>query len=1063
MGDVFATHREYWEELCTHAEPVAERAYLQAFVNSQKNSSLQFTSSEILSVCKGVRVKSAPGLDCWSNQHLACMNKECATALSSVFEHILASGEWPSALLKARVSLLPKPNAPAEKVSSWRPITITSVFYRLYAKACLFRCIQSALQYLPSEMLGGIPNRHSQVAVVRVYFWIERLVCTGQGSLYGVSLDAAKCFDRIALSDALKAGMSCAIPLELLAPVISFYLGHERHTSVRHFLDRRGWEVSRGLIQGCSISVLLTCCVLRSWHEAMGPNVSAFSYIDDRLLLSSESAQLEASWHHSERWDIERHWMLNQKKTIQFCVGGRMETLTWAQEPLTVQSQFVWLGHEYFTRYNSSRTVWPKRLEAAQEAIRKLATLKTTPVTKQKVVERAIAPIFSYGVHATMPPLSQIKGLTQRIRQALWGKDSKRFHCFPLACAVLYRVHCLDVRSALIYNHVLSMCTALCDSENWRLYQELKGGPRFQKPRGPAHLLDSLLAEIGGAILPGQYLDLGTSGHVSFRDRKLLGHRLRDVLRHALVAKAAAKRRNLNLGGANVDFQTTTLLYRKQYVKHRSGLVTLLLDGAITQERLVHMSDEGTEVTDQCSFCGREREDIHHVLWVCKHWERFRTLASGELLLLQGLPPAAVSCGLALDSFTDRQKKIWPKVQEQCALVLEQHQQALCHPRNREAKVSVLRNPRPCEPGNIPEAATFEQWAAGNYLELRSVTNLSSSHVPWMFSRQQYNQLTHWLASVRIARDPETVPKVCILEVYVSYILANEGHRFTSGLSEKSRGHWWTVQVSQFMRAIRSIQGLALDHKLLPDVDAGAAKADWARRWHVPPQILMVREGLVLPQHARVREFLDNWCLMPTGASHDASSGAELWRRQTIGNEHSQVVGGGALSQLSINWQWSSSLVRRRWSKKITPAPWMLSYYNNKSWVRDMHQLADRNNFALLLGIAGLEGVECSRDLAIVAGKRTKKAKLYQSIVQQNEAAVSLSSHVGAYSGARIQCALCEMCAPLSHTRVWCKKSCSSDVGGRGGIIRRVNAELGAVIAQMEREAAELRLAARAL
>ena len=149
---------------------------------------------------------------------------------------------------------------------------------------------------------------------------IERLICSGEGSLYGVSLDASKCFDRISLSDAIRAGTACGVPVQVLAPVIAFYIGHQRHTSVRHFLDKKKWNLSRGLIQGCSISVLLCCCVMRSWHEAVGPQICAYSFVDDRLLLTANSEVLSASWRASETWDHAHHWELNQKKSTQFCV-----------------------------------------------------------------------------------------------------------------------------------------------------------------------------------------------------------------------------------------------------------------------------------------------------------------------------------------------------------------------------------------------------------------------------------------------------------------------------------------------------------------------------------------------------------------------------------------------------------------------------------------------------------------------------------------------------------------------------------------------------------------------
>ena len=731
IQSVLDAHRDYWEGICAHQSPDVEQEYLREFVNSQSGQGLEyFTGKEVHLVARTLRTKSAAGLDCWSNESIRRMDESCAASLASMFNRILHEGVWPIHLRSARVSLLPKPGAPSEQPSSWRPITITSSFYRMFARVCLWKCIQAVLPFLPSEILGGIPQRSAQRAVIKVYLWIERLICSGEGSLYGVSLDASKCFDRISLSDAIRAGTTCGVPMQVLAPVVAFYLGHQRHTSVRHFLDKKKWAISRGLIQGCSISVLLCCCVMRSWHEAVGPEICAYSFVDDRLLLTDNAEDLSASWRASEEWDHTHQWELNQKKSTHFVLGPSMDALTWMNEPLTEGNQFVWLGHEYFTKYNSARTIWPKRLSASQDSLRKLTYLHVSPITKQKVSERAVSPMFAYGVHSTLPPVSQMKGLSSSIKQALWGPNKKRFHCWPLACSILYRAHCVDVKSALIYNHITWMCEALNDVGIWDLYQDLIHGVRRLKPRGPAQLLDQLLTELGGAITPDKKLDLGRFGCAELGEKKSLTHNLRQCLRHRLLDLACTKRRHLDLGGNRVDIRRSTQLYRQQHVKHRSGLVTLLTDGAITQERLHHMGDG---IDDQCSFCGRAKEGIRHVLWECERWEEYRVYRADDELLAD-LPPAALLCGLALDSFTCRQQKIWMRVQEQCSAILERHQLELCKPHTQSARVCPQTSqPLVNAPMRMPEPATHAQWSRGSFLAVAHNANVASSRVPWMF------------------------------------------------------------------------------------------------------------------------------------------------------------------------------------------------------------------------------------------------------------------------------------------------------------------------------------------
>ena len=146
-----------------------------------------------------------------------------------------------------------------------------------------------------------------------------------------------------------------------------------------------------------------------------------------------------------------------------------------------------------------------------------------------------------------------------------------------------------------------------------------------------------------------------------------------------------------------------------------------------------------------------------------------------------GLPPAALLCGLALDSFTCRQQKIWMRVQEQCSAILERHQMELCKPHTQSARACPQTSqPLANAPMIMPEPATPAQWSRGSFLAVSHNPNVASSRVPWMFSRAQYNRMCHWLAGLRVAAagDVESVPKLSVIELYASYLVANGMHRF---------------------------------------------------------------------------------------------------------------------------------------------------------------------------------------------------------------------------------------------------------------------------------------------
>ena len=305
MFEVFDTHRRFWEGVCAHPDPPSESQNLHQTVFSLRaNEFERITGDQVTAAIKSMNLKSVAGLDCWKPSTLKMLDRQGAHALAELFNQIIETGKWPKEMTRAKVSLLHKPGTQPDRVSSWRPITVTSCFYRLFARLCLNQSLHAVLPYLPEEMLGGLPGKTTPAALLKVYLWVERIIRTGEGRLFGISLDASKCFDRISVLDALRAGAACKFPSHLLAAIGSFYQVHERFTCIRQMLDTKSWSISRGIIQGCSVSVILTCCVLKTWHDLSLPGVLSLSFIDDRLLLSEDSEALSQNWTSSCRWDV---------------------------------------------------------------------------------------------------------------------------------------------------------------------------------------------------------------------------------------------------------------------------------------------------------------------------------------------------------------------------------------------------------------------------------------------------------------------------------------------------------------------------------------------------------------------------------------------------------------------------------------------------------------------------------------------------------------------------------------------------------------------------------------
>ena len=1054
--EIFGGHRTFWESICAHPSPEEEKSAVSTYINADAPEEI-LTRGQVLGAVRSQKAKSAGGLDSWDPAVLKQVREAEADSLADMYNLILRTKRWPAVLTKARVSLIPKPGAPAESPASWRPITITSVFYRIFAKICLFSAIGKVLQMLPSSMLGGLPSRTTPAAILRVYLDIESVIRQGRGCVLGVSLDAAKCFDRISVLDAVRAGEWCGIPRRFLQAIAAFYAQHQRHTSVRKHIDPQPWSLSRGLIQGCAASVLLTCCLLSTWHERIPKGVGTYSFIDDRLLFGQEARLVEEAWICSEAWNEQHGWAINPSKTVQFEVGAQLPTLMSHDEPIKRGKDFTWLGHQLMTGYNLPREVWKKRFDKAWAALVRLQQLQVAPVTKQRAVERAVSPLYAYGMHHCLPAQASLKQLSSETRASVWGRKRKVYHSWDMAKAILYRTHAIDPWSAVTYQHLMFVITGLQHREVKQSFYETHVMPERHRSRGPCQLFNQLLEQLACQHSREGILFPGMENPIPFEEKAKLGHHLRACLRDRLVNSACRKRKNLALEGFRPNLEVTQKLYRRRFVQDRSGLVALLTDGVITAERSVHMNSG----SKQCPFCQAEVEDVEHVLWKCPKWTQYRKLSPEVQTAVAALPPAARRCGVGCLGMSQLLCSSWDKIQKQCAKIIVAHQAATCGPQKQNCLRGGAPNtgPERMIGGHpVPPFATLQEWIQGRPLEMQGQCNLSTSKHPWIYSKEQFNKLQHWATTLRVGQPDR--PPVSVLEMYVSYLLQNGQYRFASEWPDTQRGGWWTQQLAAFVKGVRSLQHVSLETALIPEQDQAADRPPWTKCWHVPPQVVSSLKGLMLYRHSEVRAFLANWEQETTDLS-EVTHGAEEWRRYSLGIANSQMSAQGTLSAVSLLWHIPVPYNRRSKDKKSVP-PWVQQNHDVARYREQLVRVGGLDDSQLAL--CKVEGVYNNDSLCRLAGRLTKRGKSIAAWMQHNGNAKSERCHLAAPLASRVQCPSCKMPSSISHISGWLAKECShAHSGGRVRLVGTLQEEWKTLHVKATRDAAALRAAAAAL
>eukprot|EP00971_Amphidinium_carterae_P095647 1892515-Amphidinium_carterae.1 len=102
--------------------------------NHRGDNKLPGEVSDLRAIVKQLPKGSASGMDGWSNEAVKCLSDDALRVLLLTFEIIETSGTWPTSLCKVRTQMIPKTDEPTPSVESLRPISITSVWFRLWGK-----------------------------------------------------------------------------------------------------------------------------------------------------------------------------------------------------------------------------------------------------------------------------------------------------------------------------------------------------------------------------------------------------------------------------------------------------------------------------------------------------------------------------------------------------------------------------------------------------------------------------------------------------------------------------------------------------------------------------------------------------------------------------------------------------------------------------------------------------------------------------------------------------------------------------------------------------------------
>eukprot|EP00971_Amphidinium_carterae_P278034 5519246-Amphidinium_carterae.1 len=219
-----------------------------------------FTADALTRLCARLRKKTAPGPGGWRAGELAQLPKEAMAELAQMMNLVIDTGHTPKLWQVSWTSFLPKQQS--HLISSQRPITVTALTWRIFARH-VYNSIYPAVDPQLHPAQCGARERHSAVdAALAAKRYMD--VCQHEGSpCFVVQLDITKCFNSMSAHDSLHVLERFGCPKHLVALLGRHYSLCSTRNKLSPVWGGSTYTTVRGIAQGCPLSTILANALLR--------------------------------------------------------------------------------------------------------------------------------------------------------------------------------------------------------------------------------------------------------------------------------------------------------------------------------------------------------------------------------------------------------------------------------------------------------------------------------------------------------------------------------------------------------------------------------------------------------------------------------------------------------------------------------------------------------------------------------------------------------------------------------------------------------------------------------
>lgn len=273
-----------------------------------------------------MKANKAPGSDGYPSEWYKTFKQQITPVLLNCFNHTLRTGEAPQSWKEAVISIILKEGKDKNECSSYRPISVLNVDYKLFASILSRRLESIVPELVDLDQAGFVLNRQTQDNLRRTLQVVSHITSENISAIL-VSLDAEKAFDSVGWEYLYRVLARFSFKDGFIKCIRALYFSPTARIRVNGHLSQT-IHLERGTRQGCPPSPTLFALFIEPLAQAIredsgikgtmirGEEHKICMFADDVLLfITSPDSSIPKLMSLLKKYNLYSGYKLNIQKT----------------------------------------------------------------------------------------------------------------------------------------------------------------------------------------------------------------------------------------------------------------------------------------------------------------------------------------------------------------------------------------------------------------------------------------------------------------------------------------------------------------------------------------------------------------------------------------------------------------------------------------------------------------------------------------------------------------------------------------------------------------------------